>query len=222
MKPKKQVAGEKAVEFVKSDMTIGLGSGSTVFFAIKKLGEMITGGLNISAVPTSLATEALMAEYGVPAVPLRSGMDLDLAIDGADEIDPHLNLIKGGGGSLFREKMVAFSAKRFIVAADNSKSVAVLGKFHVPVEVLPFGWEATADRIRSLSITPVLRRREGNEFITDNGGLILDCDCGEIADPADLHRKLKLVTGVVETGLFFDLPVTAVIAGETGISILNR
>jgi ribose 5-phosphate isomerase A len=217
----KKAAGEKAIEFVRDGMTIGLGTGSTVYWTIKGLGQIVREGLRLTAVPTAAATAKLMNEFGIPHADLAEVETLDLTIDGADEISPELDLIKGGGGALFREKLVAEASRAMIVVADESKLVPVLGKFPLPLEIVPFGWARTARLVEDMGITVKLRMTENKAFITDNGNHILDCACGPIKDPAELHTKLKTLTGVVETGLFFHMPIVAVVAGENGIEILK-
>jgi ribose 5-phosphate isomerase A len=219
----KQTAGERAADFVRDEMTIGLGSGSTVYWTIRRLGAMmVDDGLKIRAVPTSRKTEDLAREHGIPLVGLIAVEKLDLTIDGADEISPHLDLIKGAGGALVREKLVAAASKRLIIVADESKLVPALGAAALPVEVVPFGWETTARRIEALELRPTLRTRDGKSFVTDNGNYILDCTGATIEDPAARHRALKLLTGVVETGLFVGMAGSAVVAGAGGIEIIER
>ena len=219
----KQTAGERAAEFVQNGMTIGLGTGSTVYWTIQKLGLMIENGLRIRALPTSLQTENLCAEFGIPLVTFADVQNLDLTIDGADEISPTLDLIKGGGGALLREKLVASASKRLIIAADQSKLVSALGAFPLPVEVVPFGWQTTTERIENLDldIKVTLRKNEDKPFVSDNGNYILDCFCGTIDNSAELHQKLKLLTGVVETGLFVEMANTVIVADWNGIKIIE-
>jgi ribose 5-phosphate isomerase A len=218
----KQSAGEKAVEFVQDEMIIGLGTGSTVYWTIRRLGALVRDGLKIRAVPTSANTENLCRESGVPLTDFSEVEQLDLTIDGADEISPELDLIKGGGGALLREKLVAAASKRLIIVADESKLVTNLGAFPLPVEVVPFGWQTTARRVENLNLKATMRLSGEKPFITDNGNYILDCVCSKIENPAELHRKLKLLTGVVETGLFTGMANSAVIAGASGIEIIER
>jgi ribose 5-phosphate isomerase A len=218
----KKLAGERAAEFVRDGMTIGLGSGSTIYWTILRLGERVADGLKIHAIPTSKKTENLAVENKIPLVTFAYVDQLDLTIDGADEISPSLDLIKGGGGSLLREKLVAAASKRLIIVADESKLVERLGTFPLPIEVVPFAWETTASRIEGLNIEPGLRLENDKAFVTDNGNYILDCKCGPIDRPEELHQKLKALTGVVETGLFVGMADMAVIAGESGVRILNR
>lgn len=219
---KKRIAGERAADYVEPGMTIGLGTGSTVYWTIRKLGERVKEGLVIRGVPTSERTRELAAELGIPLVPLADAEPLDLTIDGADEIDHRMNLIKGGGGALFREKMVASASRRLIIVADDSKRVAQLGAFLLPVEVVPFAWEVTARRVARLGCEPRLRQAEHGTYLTDNGNFILDCNFGMIGSPAELNRELKSITGVVETGLFVGMADTAVIGTDQGAEIISR
>jgi ribose 5-phosphate isomerase A len=218
----KKVAGERAADFVRDGMTIGLGTGSTVYFTILRIGELVRDGLRVRAVPTSKQTESIAIEQSIELCTFADVERLDLTIDGADELNPQLDLIKGGGGALLREKLVAAASDRLIIVADESKYVETLGSFPLPVEVIPFAWQTTARRIEKLNIQPNLRQIAGEPFVTDNGNYILDCRCGPIANPPELHKTLKTLTGVVETGLFVAMAKTAVIAGETGIRILGE
>ena len=219
----KQKAGEKAAEFVKDGMTVGLGTGSTAYWTINKLGEMVKEGLRIRGIPTSLRSEEQARELGIPLVTFADVEELDIAIDGADEINPSLDLTKGGGGALLREKLVAAAARRFIVVADASKKVEALGAFPLPVEVVTFAWETTARRVAAQGCEPKLRRAAGGEpYVTDNGNYILDCNCGKISDPPALHQALKLLPGVVETGLFINFADLCVIASEDDVEIIER
>ena len=198
----KRRAGERAAEFVENGMIVGLGTGSTVNWTICRLGELLKDGLDIRGVPTSISTEKLAVELGIPLTDFSEIGTVDLTIDGADEIDQSLDLIKGGGGALLREKLVAAASKSLIIVADESKIVRVLGAFRVPVEIVPFAWETTSRRIAGLGYAPSLRTIDGQPQLSDNSNYIVDCDCGEIDDPAKLHAQLKDLTGVVETGLF--------------------
>lgn len=198
----KQLVGEKAVEYIKDGMVVGLGTGSTAYYTIKKLGELVRYGMNITGVPTSEQTAVLAKEEGITLVDFKDLIVIDVAIDGADQVDSDLNLIKGGGGALLREKIIANAASTFIVIADSSKRANQLGAFPLPVEVLPFGAEITSRKIAALGCKPKLRVSEGQPFITDNGNYILDCDFERIESPGDLEMKLNMIPGVLENGLF--------------------
>ncbi|MFD1032543.1 ribose-5-phosphate isomerase RpiA [Metaplanococcus flavidus] len=218
----KKAAAEQAVEYVEDGMVLGLGSGTTVYWLLKRLGELVDQGLNIKGIPSSLRTEGWAKEFGIPLTDFSEVEMLDLAIDGADEIDPDFQLTKGGGGSLVREKLVNAHAKRVIIIADGSKMVDRLGKFPLPVEVLQFAWQRTADKIAALGATPVLREREGEVFVSNNGNYILDCAFGSIENPRALHSELKLLLGVVETGLFIDMTDKVILAGPDGAQVINK
>jgi ribose 5-phosphate isomerase A len=201
MNEKKQV-GEKAVEYVKDGMVVGLGTGSTAYYFISKLGELVQQGLSIRGVPTSMQTEQLAKELGIPLVSFNEIEKIDVAVDGADEVDSELNLIKGGGGALLREKIIAASAKTFIIIADSQKNVDTLGAFPLPIEVVPYGFEMTIKHIQNLGGRTKLRQYQGNSFLTDNGNFILDTSFQEIKQPKELEKDLNLIPGVVENGLF--------------------
>ncbi|MCC3356157.1 ribose-5-phosphate isomerase RpiA [Bacillus sp. REN16] len=218
----KKMAGEKATQFIKDGMTIGLGSGSTIYWTLKKLGELIREGMNVKGIPSSTRTEAWARDFNIPLTSWADVQRLDLAIDGANEVDQHLNLIKGGGGSLVREKMVNIHSDQLIIVADESKLVSELGNFPLPVEVLPFGWEVTARHISRLGGTPKLRMNHQQTFVSDNGNYILDCKFDSIPDPSLLHNELKLLTGVVETGLFIDMADIVIVSGTSEIRTLTR
>ncbi len=220
----KQRAGEKSVEYVKDGMTLGLGTGSTAYWMVERLGERVREGLDVRCVPTSRRTEEQARALGIPLVTFAEVQQLDLTIDGADEIGPDLALIKGGGGALLREKLVAASSRRMIVVADAGKRVEVLGRFPLPVEVVPFAWEVTARRVGEVTgVEPVARRAGAELYLTDNGNYILDCDCGQIPYPARTERELKLLPGIVECGLFVQLADLAILAGADGeLEILER
>ncbi len=218
----KQTAGERAAEFVENGMTIGLGTGSTVYWTIRQIGLQIEKGLQIRAVPTSEATARLAAELNIPLIDFASTAKLDLTIDGADEINPAFDLIKGGGGALLREKLVAAASKKLIIVADESKLVADLGAFPLPIEVVKFAWETTARRLEEIGLKSVLRKKENEVFVTDNGNYILDCGGGKIVEPATLHQQIKLLTGVVETGIFPAMADMLIIASENGVRIMEK
>ena len=218
----KQAAAEKALELVQDGMLIGLGSGSTARYFTEGLGGLVAGGMKVRGVPTSRATAELAAELGIPIVTELVGQ-IDLTVDGADEVDPALNLIKGRGGALFREKLVAAASKRFVVVVDESKMVKELGVGVLPVEVLPFLWRLTAERVAGLGVSLVVRGGEETPYITDNGNLILDVTVeGGIKHPADFGVELKKLTGVVEHGLFLGMTDTVIMAGPEGPRMIGR
>ncbi|WP_342714618.1 ribose 5-phosphate isomerase A [Bacillus paramycoides] len=217
----KQLAGEYAANFVKDGMTVGLGTGSTVYWTIQKLGERVKEGLSFQAVPTSKETEALAKQLSIPLISLNEIEILDFTIDGADEINLNLQLIKGGGGALLREKIVASSSKELIIIADESKLVTHLGTFPLPVEIIPFSWKQTERKIQSLGFQTTLRLKNNETFITDNNNIIIDCIFPHnITNPANLHTQLKMITGVVETGLFVNMTSKAIIGTKNGIKEL--
>ena len=220
----KQRAGFKAVEFVREGMTVGLGTGSTAYWMVERLGERVRDeGLRVRCVPTSRRTEEQARGLGIPLVTLGEVLELDLAIDGADEIGPGLALVKGGGGALLREKLVAAAARRFVVVADASKRVETLGRFPLPVEVVQFAWEVTARRVSGVTGAEAVLRRDpaGEPYVTDNGNFILDCRCGQIPDPARAERELKAIVGVVESGLFVGMADLALVATDEGVEMLS-
>ncbi|MFM9277383.1 ribose-5-phosphate isomerase RpiA [Paenibacillus jiagnxiensis] len=212
----KKTAAEKAVEAIKDGMCIGLGTGSTAYWAIQKIGERVREGLKIEAVATSVASEELAVQLGVPIVPFENITRLDITIDGADEVSPQLHLIKGGGGALLREKIVAANTDYFIVVADESKAVDTLGSFALPVEVVPFASEWTKRRLEASCPDVQWRLKDGVKYITDNGNYIADCRYGEIHDPAELEAMLNSIPGVVDNGLFVGMADKVIIAKSDG------
>ncbi len=218
----KQAAANKALELVQDGMLLGLGSGSTARLFTEGVGRLVAEGMKVRGVPTSRETAELAAGLGIPIVTELVG-PIDLAVDGADEVDPSLNLIKGRGGALFREKLVAAASRRFVVVVDESKIVKQLGVGVLPVEVLPFLWRSTAERLTALGVSLVVRGGEETPYITDNGNLILDVTVdGEINDPARLAADLKAIMGVVEHGLFVGMTHTAIVAGPEGVKAVGR
>lgn len=218
----KQAAAEKALELVQDGMLLGLGSGTTARFFTEGVGRLVAGGMKVRGVPTSRATAELAASLGVQIVTELVGQ-IDLAVDGADEVDPALNLIKGRGGALFREKLVSAAAKRFVVVVDESKLVKELGAGVLPVEVLPFLWRSTAERIAALGVSLVVRGGEETPYVTDNGNLVLDVTVeGGIKNASELGTELKKVTGVVEHGLFVGMTDTVIVAGPEGPKAMGR
>ena len=220
----KKLAAAKAVEFIKNGMTIGLGTGSTAYWAIQGIGEKVKNGLSVRAIATSIQSDSLARELGIPIVPFSEIDHLDITIDGADEVDEALNLIKGGGGALLREKIVASATQYYIIIVDGSKLVGQLGMFPLPVEVAPFGWELTFRRLQELGGVPRMRMAAtGEPFLTDNQHYILDTSFGLIADPARLHEQVSGITGVMEDGFFIGM-ADLVIAGlpDGDIRVLEK
>jgi ribose 5-phosphate isomerase A len=200
----KFLAAAAAMRFVENKMVIGLGTGSTTAFALRLLAEEVKAGLKIIGVPTSVATEKLARRLKIPLVANWGAFKkIDLTIDGADEVDPQLNLIKGGGGALTREKIVASRSERVVIVVDEKKLVKQLGKFPLPVEVLPFGWQSTLEILRDLGARAKLRPKDAKTpYRTDNGNYIVDCAFGKMTNPPALAQQIKNIAGVVEVGLF--------------------
>ena len=218
----KRIAGEKAVEYIEDGMIVGLGTGSTVEYTIKKLGKMVKNGLNIEGIPTSVRTKRLAAQYNIPLLELDDHADIDVTIDGADEVDSYLNLIKGGGGALTREKIIAFHSKKEIIIVDESKIVKKLGIDNpVPVEVTKYGWSATKRTLEELGCTAELRKIMSEVYITDNSNYIIDCDFGKIDEPEILEKELNTIPGVVENGLFIDLVDEVIVGSKQGVITLE-
>ncbi len=212
----KKAAGERAAELVDDGMIVGLGTGSTAFYAIRKLGERVREGLRIRGIPTSEQSRNQAESEGIPLIDFSDATRIDLTIDGADEIDPAFNLIKGGGGALFREKLVAAASLREIIVADETKLKDRLGESPLPVEVVPFGWQYVQLKLEALGCRASLRIRENRTFVTDNGNHILDCAFGGIEEPGDLERRIGGICGVVESGLFVGLAHQIVIGKADG------
>lgn len=225
----KRAAAAQALEYVENGMQLGLGTGSTAKHFVELLGERVRKGLRVIGVPTSEATRADAERCGVPLTTLDEIDHLDLTVDGADEIDPSLNLIKGGGGALLREKIVAAASARMVVISDDSKWVDTLGRFPLPVEVIPFGLGATrhalAAAFAQAGVAGEISLRQGKDghaFVTDGGHWILDAHLGRIPDPPRLAALLSAIPGVVEHGLFIGLAKTAILAGSQGLRIVDR
>lgn len=214
----KKRVGTYAADYVQQGMTIGIGTGSTVYWLLQELGNRVQQGLQFKAVPTSRQTQTLATEMGIVLADLNAINELVLTIDGADEIAPDLQLIKGGGGALLQEKIVASASKQLIIIADETKMVPLLGHFPLPVEVIPFGWKQVERKIRQLGCKQVVLRQKNNEtFISDHGHYILDCHFESIPDPAGLNQELQFIPGIVETGLFIqmaDLAITGYADGR--------
>lgn len=216
----KKLAAGKAIEYIRSGMTLGLGTGSTAYWAIQGISELVKQGMELKAIATSMQSEALARELNIPIVAFSEVDQLDITIDGADEVDESLNLIKGGGGALLREKIVAAATKFYIIIVDDSKLVHQLGKFPLPVEVAPFGWEKTRQKLEKLGCTSQLRTANDKVFITDNHHYILDCAFGTIKDPASLNQQINAIAGVMDNGLFIqmaDIVIAGAADGQTKV-----
>ena len=222
----KEQAAVRAVEFVKPGMVVGLGHGTTTIFAVRRIAELLqAGGLkNILGVPCSIQVEKEAQHVGIPLTTLEEHPVIDLTIDGADEVDPNLDLIKGGGGALLREKIVAQASRREIIVIDESKLSPALGtRWPVPVEVTPFGWRSQAAYLESLGAQLVMRlNSDGSLFKTDQGNLILDCHFGPISDPVHLAAQMNERAGIVEHGLFLGLATDVIVASVEAIRHLKR
>ncbi len=213
----KQLVAKQAAQLVQNNMTVGIGTGSTIYWLIIELGNMVKEGLFFRAIPTSKKTAALAAQNNIPLAELNDVDRINITIDGADEIDAHLQLIKGGGGALLQEKMVAAASRELIILADQSKLVQHLGKFPLPLEVIPFGWKQVQRRIReTYNIEAVLRKQNDQPFITDHGHYILDCPFQRIEQPDELSFELNDIPGVVDNGLFINMADLALIGFPDG------
>jgi len=218
----KERAARESLKYIQEGMTVGLGSGSTASYFVSLLGEKVRRGLKIEGIPTSVRTSVLAREYGIPLTDFSRKSRVDVTVDGADEIDPALNLIKGGGGALLREKIVASATDLYIIVADSQKPVDVLGAFPLPVEVVPFGWELAGEQIRDLGATVQLRLTATSQpFLTVQKNYILDCRFETIPDPKGLAASLSKITGVVEHGLFVGLTDLAIVGREVGVETLT-
>ncbi len=218
----KQHAAEAAVEYVKDGMIVGLGTGSTTEFAVKKLGERVRDGLAIRGIPTSDVTKVQAEEEGIRLIDFSETMYIDLTIDGADEIDINLNMIKGGGAALLREKIVASASKEEIIIVSHEKFVKQLGSFPLPVEVIPFGWQVIFNQLETLGGSPDLRLKKGQPLQTDQGNYIIDCRFRQILDAAQLEQRLNMIPGVVENGLFTGLCTRMIMAEGEKIVVKER
>ncbi|MGA9767494.1 MAG: ribose-5-phosphate isomerase RpiA [Blastocatellia bacterium] len=219
----KKRSAERAIEFVRDNQVVGLGTGSTARFAIEGLARRVREGLKIKGVPTSIATAQLARAQGLTLADLNETLSIDITIDGADEVDDDFNMIKGGGGALTREKLVALASARRVIIVDETKLVKMLGeKWPVPVEVLPFAWRYSSAKLEALGCKPNLRLKDEKPFETDNGNYILDCHFGPIEDAPALEKEMKLVPGVVECGLFISIADVLVIASDEGVEVKEK
>lgn len=213
----KQRVALKATHLVQPGMTVGLGSGTTMYWFVIALAEQMKEGLQFTGVPTSTDVKNLAEEKGIHLKTLNEIESIDLTVDGADEIDPQWQLIKGGGGALLQEKLVATASRKLVIIADHSKMVQQLGKFPLPIEVVPYGWKQVQNRLEQLyKIKTTLREKNNQIFVTDHGHYILDCYFQQIADAPTLNAELNLIPGVVETGLFIDMAKVLIIGYPDG------
>ena len=219
---KKKIAGEKAAEYVKDGMTLGLGTGSTAFHAVNAVGELVKKGMKLRAVPTSRATEAQARELGIPLLTIDEVDHIDLAIDGVDEIDPAFNAIKGGGGALYREKVVATLADEVVWIMDDSKLVEHIGAFHLPVEIAQYGSKQAMAKMAEYGWNPVLRVCDGKTFVTDNGNFIADLHLGAGFDIQDVYSKLSGMLGVLEHGLFLNMCKRIIVGTDEGVQVTEN
>ena len=218
----KKLAAEYSVNYIEDGMIVGLGTGSTVEFMIYKLAERVKKGLNITAVSTSQATTKLATSLGIKISMLSDIEEIDVTIDGADEVDENLNGIKGGGGALLYEKIIAANSKKNIWIVDSSKIVKTLGKFPLPVEIIQFGSTHLCIKLENKGFKPTIRMKGSSRFITDNNNYIIDLRMEEISDPVGLDTKLKRFPGVVETGLFYGIADTVIAGIDNKVKIFNK
>lgn len=217
----KKIAGEKAAEYIKDGMIVGLGTGSTARYLVDKVGEMVRNGLCIQAVPTSKATEQQARQLGIPLLDINEVEAIDLAIDGVDEIDRDFNATKGGGGALFREKIVADLAKEVIWIMDESKLVEHLGDYPLPVEILPYGCQVTVRKLEKLGYHPVMRNKDGKLFVTDNGNYIVDMHLSAPVDVEEVRKNLSSIVGVLETGQFLKMCARIIVGTDDGAKVIE-
>tara|TARA_B100001245_G_scaffold123575_1_gene90971 strand:- start:90 stop:779 length:690 start_codon:yes stop_codon:yes gene_type:complete len=218
----KQLSAEAACDYVKDGMIVGLGTGTTAEFAVRKIGKLVRNGLSIRGIPTSNRTKELAEAEGIPLIDFSESMFIDLTIDGADEIDGNLNMIKGGGAALLQEKIVASVSKAEIIVVNRTKLVDQLGAFPLPVEVIPFGWQVVFNQLESLHGNPDLRLNKGQPQVTDQGNYIIDCHFRKIENPKLLEHQLNMIPGVVENGLFINLCTKMILADGEQLIVKDR
>ena len=218
----KALAAKRSLSYIRDGMTIGLGTGSTAAYMLHGLGEKIAAGFNIKGVPSSEQTAKLARELGIPLATLEESGQLDLTIDGADEFDPDLQLIKGGGGALLREKILAHNSKRNIIIADSGKAVQQLGAFKLPLEVIPFAMQLIMDELKEMELQPVLRQSEGGVFRTDENNFIIDINILGVERLPELNNRLLAIPGIVETGLFLETTDILIMGKGKEVVILER
>jgi ribose 5-phosphate isomerase A len=219
----KEAAARASLKYVRDGQIVGLGTGSTANFAIRLLGERVREGMKIRGIPSSIASRDLATQVGIPLITFDDAQQIDVTIDGADEFDPALNLIKGGGGAMLREKIVAFASRQLVIVTDSSKQVPVLGKFPLPVEVITFAEPLIAKRISDLGAKVIQREdKSGKTYVTDEGHHILDCHFGQIPNPAALARTLSDMPGIVEHGLFVGMTSVVVMAKSGSVEEFRR
>ncbi len=212
----KKIAAERAVDYIQDGMIVGLGTGSTANWAIQRIGHKIKKGLNIRAIATSKDSEIMARGLGIQLITFSEMEVINITIDGADEVDNEWNLIKGGGGALLREKIVASASQKLVIIVDESKLVNRLGKFPLPVEVVKFGYEMTIRNLNKLGCDPKLRVLGNRPYITDNGNYIIDCDFKTIEQPAELHNEINMIPGVVDNGLFINIARNVIVGYNDG------
>ncbi|WP_422858732.1 ribose-5-phosphate isomerase RpiA [Flagellimonas sp. S174] len=220
-KNEKQLAAEASIEFVKDGMVVGLGTGSTAEFMIRQLGEKVANGLSVIGVPSSERTANMAQVLGIPLTTLDKVDKLDIYIDGADEIDTQFNMIKGGGGALLREKILAYNSKFNVIIVDSSKKVDSLGKFRLPLEVIPLAQKKIIEQLKQLGLNPVLRKENNLEYRTDENNFILDLDISGYHNLKELNSKLLEIPGVVETGLFINFVNVLVLGKDGGVEVTH-
>ncbi|MFA9378508.1 MAG: ribose-5-phosphate isomerase RpiA [Lachnotalea sp.] len=218
----KKIAGKKATEYIKDNMILGLGTGSTAYYMIVEVGRLVQSGMNLKAVATSKSTEILANKLHIPLVSIDEIDKIDLCIDGVDEIDQNFNAIKGGGGALFREKIVASLAHEVIWIMDNSKLVDRIGTFPLPIEILPYGYTQVLRKLNDYAYHPVLRVKDGEFYMSDNGNYIVDLHLGNQMNMNIVYDKVKAITGVLEVGLFFHMCSRMIIGTDSGVKIIEK